>query len=357
MNGAALPTRPLWPFGIVAALVTIPIVWAVLVVVLTVTSRLSEWPDAGSRSAVLYFIAAVSLIPLVLSLLDFAAARRAVVDIKGIKLDFSRLEETERLGLRETFRLPHNIGVPGLIVSDTRPMQIVAVLLDATKNEIVQIDLDTGHAWWTTRLLALSAGAVRAGAPRVFVFVGRKENVPGTFLGWADARNVLRVLLDSNEHYRVAYNRAQAIALQLVAFGELEVRPPGMVLHHEVSRYADAPEYRELGAAVAEQVFMDQLAGWHTYPAGSPVPVSLSLEQPPDHLTLGRFADLFEPYLYRDAIDLAWPNERQVAALLDSRAPYVALVRGGRYEGLLERTIVERLIIRQLVLGPDSRTK
>jgi hypothetical protein len=351
MNRTNPSNQPLWPYGITAALIAIPIVWVFFVVTLKLTTQFAQWPEADVRSTVFFAVAALSAIPLVLSLLDFAAARRAVLDIRGVRLDFSKFEGTEAVAFRETVRLPENIGVPGQIVTDTAPMQIVHALAEATRNEIVRIDIDAGNAWWTTRLLALSAGAARAGLPRVLVFVGRKENVEGAFLGWAVPRDVVQAILASDHRYRFAYNRAQAITAQLLAFGDDAVRPHNLVLHHEVQRYANDPAYLYMGAAVAEQILMDQLGRHQQYP---PQGVTTSLEDPADHVTLGRLADLLEPYLYRDAIDLAWPAERQVATYLEVRAPFVALLRGGRYDGMLQRELADRRILRQLLVPPTS---
>jgi hypothetical protein len=49
-----------------------------------------------------------------------------------------------------------------------------------------------------------------------------------------------------------------------------------------------------------------------------------------------------------EAIDLAKDKERQIETFLNSYAPYVALVRDSRYEGLAERAAVERLVLQQL---------
>jgi len=293
----------------------------------------------------MYFTLVVSLIPLALVLLDFLAARRAEVGIAGFNLVFSKIDFNQPLVRRESFRLPDNIGVPGTTIPDSSPMKIVAALQQATANEIVRLDLDTGRAWWATRLLALSAGSVRAGSPKVFVFVGKKENVDGVFLGWATPSAVLNALLADRDEYRIVYNRAKAIAIQVVAFGDGEVRDINLPLHHEVRRYITSQDYTKLGEAVFEQILMEQLAQSPASP-GSLSPISL--ENPPDYLTLARFNGLFEPYLHRDVIDLASSNERQILTLLSSEAPYVALTRAGRYEAMLQREAVERLIIREL---------
>lgn len=350
MNHLRLSDRQLWPYGITAALVAIPLVWIVFVVTLKVTSQFAQWPDAEMRQTVFYVVAALSVVPLVLSLLDFAASRRAVLDIRGVKLDFSKFEGAEAVAVRETVRLPENIGIPGQIVSDSAPMQIVHALADATRNEIVRLDIDAGNAWWITRLLALSAGAARAGSPRVLVFVGRRQNVDGVFLGWAAPRDVVQAILASDHRYRLAYDRAQAITAQVVAFGDTAVRPINLALHPEVLRYLNDPEYLKMGAAVAEQILMDQLARHQDYP---PSGIS-SLEDPAEHVTLGRLADLLGPYLYLDAIDLTWPGQRQLDTYLEARAPYVALLRGGRYDGMLQRELADRRILRHLLTPPSA---
>ncbi|MGH8068724.1 MAG: hypothetical protein ACRERE_26520 [Candidatus Entotheonellia bacterium] len=345
MDGMLDAKTPLWPYGITAAFLAIPLVWILLILLLNLSQRLANWPDPESRTIVMYFTLVVSLIPLTLVLLDFASARRAVVDLKGFRIDFSKIDFNQPLVRRESFRLPDNIGVSGAIISDSSPMQIVTTLQQATVNEIVRLDLDTGRAWWATRLLALSAGAVRAGSPEALVFVGKKENLDGTFLGWATPNAVLGALLADKEEYRVAYNRAKAIAYQVMAFGDQTVVPQGLALHGEVFRYTSSEDYTKLGEAVFEQILMDQLAQKKWEP-GNPSPKSL--ENPPDSLSLARFNELFEPYLYRDAIDLAWPNEQRLLTLLDSNTPYIALTRGGRYEAMLQREAVERVIIREL---------
>ncbi len=345
MDRIANHKAPLWPYSITAALLAVPIIWLLLVLLLTISQRLASWPDPESRTIVMYFTLVASLIPLILVLLDFLAARRVVVDIKGFKIDFSKIDFTQPVVRREAFRLPDNVGVPGAIIPDSSPMQIVTALQQATANEIVRLDLNTGQTWWATRLLALSAGAVRAGSPKAFVFVGRKENIEGAFLGWATPSAVLQTLLAAREEYRVAYNRAKGITYQLEAFADDTLRPSGINLQFEVSRYIGAPDYIKLGEAVFEQILMEQLAKPQS-PPGTSVPVSL--ENPPDRLTLARFNELFEPYLHREAIDLAAPNESQILTLLNSEAPYVALIRAGRYEAMLQRAAVERLMIREL---------
>jgi hypothetical protein len=58
--------------------------------------------------------------------------------------------------------------------------------------------------------------------------------------------------------------------------------------------------------------------------------------------------------LSRDAVDLSWSSERQISTFLDAAAPYVDLLRHGRYEGMLVRDQVERLMLRQLLMQPQA---
>jgi hypothetical protein len=342
----------LWP------LLLTPIIWVLLIIVMLLSHNYLKWPDASSTKIAVLIVVLLGLIPLILVVLDFAASRRAVLDVKGIKIDFSQGEWGS-----STFGLPDNIGVIGTPVPDSSPMQITSALEEATRSEVALLDLKEGDAWWVTRLLALSAGAVRAGTPRALVFVGTKENIGGAFLGWAEPAPVLRALLKDKPNYETTYHHAASIAKQIVAFDGNNLLPyyyyperttqsagdegdpaqsvansiqdvrKNISLHQDVQRYA-GNQYVELGEAAFEQIVMDQLA--------------LKYERPPDRLTIGRLQQLLEHCLYRDFIDLGDPGDKQVLALLEAKGSFIALVRRGRYEGLLETTIGQRTVLQQL---------
>ena len=88
---------------------------------------------------------------------------------------------------------------------------------------------------------------------------------------------------------------------------------------------------------------MDQLGMYH-------------LEDQPDRLTLARLEEVFAQCLYRDTVDLESPSRQQILAFLSSDAPYVALVQKSRYEGLVERAEVERLVLRHLFAQAEIET-
>jgi hypothetical protein len=88
-------------------------------------------------------------------------------------------------------------------------------------------------------------------------------------------------------------------------------------------RYAFDPKYAHLGRAALEQVLMDQLGRY-------------GLEAPPDRLTLSRLEQLFSHCLHRDAIDTQWSKKKQADVIVESDAPYLAVVSaGGTYKALV----------------------
>lgn len=333
----------LWPYSKAAAIAAIPIIWVLFAIVFSLTKKYSNWPDAESRTVIIYITVLISLIPLALLLLDYFRRHGAVIDVKGVKIDFSRVDLSKPEVRRESFGIPENIGISGPIQTDTSPMDIIETLKEARNNEIICVDLREGKAWWVTRLLALSAGAVRAGSPNAFVFVGKRKNVEHKFLGWGKPADILQAILNDKEEYKSRYQRAMRIARQVVMYGFNELVPEDTVLHNDVIRYTNNQDFVNLGEEVSEQILMDQLALSFADSAGS-------LEETPDRLTYGRLNDLFGHCLYEDSIEVEWPNEEKTKAFLNSNAPYVALVRDGKFESMIKREDGERLIIWELFL-------
>jgi hypothetical protein len=355
----------LWPYGIASALIAMVGVWLGFAVVLLLSHNYTGWPNAASATPLLPLVVGIGLIPLALYLVDYAAGMQAVVGIAGVKVDFSRAGS---IVTRASIELPSKIGYPGPLVSDSSALQIVQNLWPATAAEVVRLDLGQGEEWWVTRLLVFASGAVRAGMPQAFVFLGTRHSVRGAFLGWArppallDAlRTVERKVLNppSVVTYGQLYDKAVSIARQVTMFKRRDVpqppyavAPPAvsplppnvdvtMVLGADVRRYLDRPDYLKLGEEVQEQILMDQIG-------------LLKLEEPPDQLTLGRLEELFGHCLNCEAIDLTRPKSEQVKTFFETEAPYIALVNRGRYEAIVERTVAEREILRQLAIPAEE---
>ena len=84
--------KPLWPYGTCGALIASAIIWFAMVLVFATTRTYLGWPDDKSLNLTALIIIALGLIPIVFRLLDFAVTRGAVLDIKGVKIDFSRVD-------------------------------------------------------------------------------------------------------------------------------------------------------------------------------------------------------------------------------------------------------------------------
>ena len=67
----------LWRYGLTAALVTLPVVWILQILILSITQRWMAWPPPGMRTILVYSTLVFSLVPLILWLLDFAVVRPA----------------------------------------------------------------------------------------------------------------------------------------------------------------------------------------------------------------------------------------------------------------------------------------
>jgi hypothetical protein len=327
----------LWPYSKILALAAIPVIVCLFVLLFSLTQRYLDWPGTDFRKELMLLAFLVSFLPMVLILLDFFSNRGAIIDVQGFKIDFGRINLDQSDIKRQSFGLPDNIGLSGPIVTDTMPMNIIETLEEATNHEIVVINLKEGNAWWVTRLLALSAGAIRTSSPYALIFIGTKENVPDYFLGWGKPKNILEAILNDRPAYRLRYNRALQIARQVIMYGDYTLRPPQVNFPVEVFRYINHPDFANKGEAVVEQIVMDQLAS-------SPE----SLENPPDRLTLKRLDDLFGHCLYKDFIELSGSNEQQMEQVLNSLASYIALVRRGKYDSIIKREAVEQLILKEL---------
>jgi hypothetical protein len=336
-------------------------IWVAFAVIRSLARRYTGWPDQGAERAFLYFALCVSAVPIALLLLEFISSRAGVIGGKWLTIDFSK-SVLEQTGVRRvSFGLPDNIIAEQERITDSGGVKIKAILKNATQHDVVWLDIKDGDAWWVSRLLALCAGAVAVGAPRAVVFVGRRENVDGRFLGWATPSALLHEML-SNPEYAVRFQKAKAVASQLAIFAPSAGELLPSVIHSQVSTGAHPAQqpvaislaqavashqylYEDSEAATLAAILIAELRGEGFSQAAEP---RTNLEAVPDRLTSGRLSQLFDHCLYRDLIDRSWSNEKQIAAFLETTTQYVALVRGGRYEALLQADLGQRAILRGL---------
>jgi hypothetical protein len=336
----------LWPYKSQLAFLAVPLVWVAFILVFVAGQRWGAWHgDMGGQTMIV--VAIISVLPLLLVVLDFFVLSGAVVDIKGVKLDFSKVQQQERAGGgAQGFELPENAGVPGAIVSDSSPMTIQQTLSIASEHRIVVANIKSGNAWWVTRLLVLCAGAVRTGSPDIVVFLGKKENVLNCFLGFGRPAELLAAMLNEKK-YEERYVSAKAATQQFLNYKAIKdmLLPTTIIIPPLAMRYATS-EYLAMGEEVAEQILLDHL-GNIAFAGGS-------LEAPPDKISISRLNELFEPCLYRDCIELGDKDEEQLRQLFAAKGEYVALVKGGVYSSLLKKRDGEELILRQLALPKEE---
>lgn len=345
------PSTRLWPYGALAAIVAVPFILLALGLLSLLARTHFGWPvDTSDRLVLLVFVI-LSVIPLGLVLLDFIASKGAVVGNDWIKIDFSKTVVETGSARRETSGLPDNILSAAESITDSGGMKMVAEMRRATSAEIISIDLKDGNAWWETRLLVLCAGAAGAGSLlRAVVFIGERNNKERQFLGWAAPSQLLVALQDSNPGYRARFRKATMIARQLSMFvgAASPLLPPAAPLHPTVT--AHQWSYDENESVMLAKILLQELQSPSLDPVVVPgaVPVG-NLEEPPPRLTPGRLRALFESFLFIDAVDRSKANDEQLSQFLASNAPYVAIVREGKYEGMLRSELGERAILRDLV--------
>ena len=314
-----------WPYGTRAAIVAVFVLWIGLGLVAWLLNSLVGWPSQSSENHVFYVATLIGLLPLALVVLDVVARSGGAVDFRGFKIDFSASV------VRTELTLAPNLGQPGPVVSDSAPATIIEMLRTSADHDAIRIDLAT--TWWLTRLLALSAGASRAGSPRAFVFIRTELSGKQTFAGWAPPKSLLDALLAMRPtQFQQPYAEAQAIAQQIAAFGPLQVRP-AVGWTPDVGRYLNDARYNQLGLASLEHVLLDRLA---------------ELEKTPEVLDFTQLRSQLGDDLVLDQVESNDPPDEQLTDMLASSAPFIALVDDGGYKALMRREDAERDVLRQL---------
>jgi hypothetical protein len=318
------PVR-LWPYETRYALLAAPILFVGVLLLFGIGHLAFGFPDKLEGGLVSVLLLA-SLAPVALLLVDALVGRGATIEYLGIKLALG-----SGANIPASVAVPTNIGVPAQPVSDSSTGQILDALRAAVSKEVVIVDLESGRAWWETRLLVLVAGAERHGRPLGIVFLATAGGAPGCFQGWGRPADLLPALLDANPKYQLCYARAKAAAAQWALVDTTETPAPPPI-----------------------QPWMSRLATQHplmAFDPGSGLPNPFAFEQffanelgnEVEMVTGGgwvsavRLKELFVPVLYEERIEDDWPEDQKVAGFLGAAGRYVAITRGGIYQRLLEK--------------------
>ena len=340
------PDRKFWPFRPRTS-----IAWSIallvgLLFVITILKKYNVWEICvESDTAVLIGVVLVSLLPVLLAVLDIIIERGGVIEYGGVKIDFSQVSSTGTSG----FTVPANIGVPGEPVSDSSITKILDTLEKATGCQTIVIDLEEGQAWWETRLLVLLAGAVRLGKPEKVVFVGKEGGVAECFQGWGYTVKMLPYLLRAHPQYLRSYHAAQAAARQWQLVEPVNPPDPTNVAVAPPQPPSMQPGLATLQPAIAFNVatglpnplYAEQLLA-------SDLGAKVKRPEGPRVISIVRLNELFQPVLYKTAIDTEWSTERQLNEFFDSTIDRLAVTRKGKYLSLTSRLAVLSAFVRNL---------
>ena len=336
----------------VLLIVAIPVLFVLMLLVFRATEQWLDWPTTDSeRDVAMYIAIGIAVLPVLLYvstrgfgfLSDRGAQFEATAFWASLKVDFR--ERAENARNTRQFQMPANI-TPNT-VTDAGANDIVNAVKQASSVPVVTIDLAEGRAWWTTRLLALAAGAVRYGRPETLVFLATMGNIEQTYLGWARAHQVLDALLDYYPMLKVRYYAAVSSTQRELAAEPSVVRPPYTATAQEEELYWNQFDYDPTAR------FMQSLLVY----LGSLEPSYGSESEAALLITSSRLKEILAPCLNRETVDLALPLDEQADKVLGSPAPYVAAVRNGIFAGLVDVDAATRSAVRHLVqsaTGPND---
>ena len=133
--------------------VRVALVFVALMVGFGILSNLTGWPDKSWWGIVVVVALGLAALPLLGPLLEFLRDSSAVIEIQGVKLDFSKSAVSGSQIARAN--LQDNPGVP---VNDSDAASIAVAAEVAKSAAFVVIDLGSGRSWYPTRLFVLAAG-------------------------------------------------------------------------------------------------------------------------------------------------------------------------------------------------------
>jgi len=407
--------RRFWPYRPRTSVLSAILILVGLLIIVAVSRVTLKWPSADSEAAVLIGVLLFSLLPILLALVDVIIERGGVFEYGGLKIDFSQVRQMGISGIT----VPVNIGVRGEPVNDSTTTKILDALKQATACDSVIIDLEEGQAWWETRLLVLLAGAVRLKKPQKVVFVGKDSGKDSAFQGWSHPYELLPHLLRTHPQYSLSYHSAMAAARrwELVKPTGDAATPPQLPFFQEtvsknqfqnndlvsrlinkqiiknvsydfnLVRFDDSIEDEdqlrkrlELISGIeiepiitiwqqSSQAGLGAQHPWMAFDDTTRLPNNVFAEQSlasdlgekveskegPRTISLVRLNDIFQPVLYKTAIDTSWPTERQITEFFDSDIDYLAFTQEGKYLSLTSRLSVLNAIVRTVVEKKQAR--
>jgi hypothetical protein len=305
--------------------------------------KLLDWPGADTEKTVLTGIFIFTLLPFALIIVEIIIRRGGKFELGILKIDISDAGIQSARGII----IPANIGVRGPSISETDIISILNALREATSKSIVVVDIESGEAWWETRLLLLLSGAQRLGIPDKIVFVGTQAGKLQYFFGWASPADLLENLLNENLKYRQVYFTVKAISLQLKLLEPVYNAPnqpvqvpvtfPWMKSETTIS----VGRVFDFNTGLTKELFEEELLQNE---------LKEKIENPDGgkYITAGRITDLFGKVLNMNFIDENETPDQQLRKLYSEDVPFIALTIDGRYSSLVSRFAIYNEILKKL---------
>lgn len=330
-----------WPYRPRTSFVVAIIIFLLSITGIIVLKTTIDWPKESSENVLLIAAILLSVFPVVLAVIDIVVERGGKVEYQGVKIDFSvDADEENTFG----FQVPDNIANPGEPFSEKNIDEILEALEKSTTSDSIVIDLKHGNAWWDTRLLVLLAGAVRHGKPEKIVFTGAAKNgIEQAFISWGYPSDLLPNLLRQDTKYPLLYHRSLAAARQwdLAEPGDYEIQPSDLSYMEST-----ATDHKKLATdsktKMPNKLFAEQLFAYL---------LSEEIEQKGGAKPIkpGSLGVIFDPIFLKDkVIDTTWDSPRQLEALFDNDADYIAINKKGRYKGLVSRVSLLSEVVKEL---------
>ena len=311
-------------------------------------SSAAGWPNAANGWPLAAGVALVlALLRVIGPVLDYLRQAGAKLETPFIKLDFAGaarvVGETGQPWILSDDLIRKSPSVP-----DSALPELERSVQDFANQSEIVVDLEDGGAWYTTRIFAVAATAMKIGSPRAIVLIGQRNGIPRQFGGWVKPENIVMAFSRRDQKFAAVQERA----LQYLAH---------LRMHSDDSAYTAAPaspgtpslfpkylqyvaQFRTYGDIALIRILVDQML----YPeniANGP----LEKPQQPPWTNLGEMERLLEPWLIRDQVKVDQAPKEQVMQVLGSQHDVIASTRNGQFVGMVDVRRVERDIVRQLV--------
>jgi len=359
--GIVIPADPVafWPWGRRSALAASAVLLVFLVGGVAVLRVTADWPDARWEGAFALAAVLLSLVPIGLLVLATVAESKGSVSFRGLSVDFGAAAQAAAAAVtRSTISIPRNVTQEGVDIGDSGHAEVLSVLAEASRAEVVVVDLEDGHAWWDTRLLLLCAGAQLQGRPRTVVFVATVDTVARCFVGWSYPADIVAQILKASPDLRFAYATARtsvrraeltfpgnapsggypSVTPALPLAAGTDPMPTSVVSDHELfDRQGDFQLPQQPATAFTRALGR----------AVRPLEDNGNVAQ----LSVVRLRDLLTPVLHTSSTDQDASDDEWLRAVVDLDSEYLVVTNDDVYRGLAPRAHLTAALLKALVLS------